>query len=67
MAGKNYYVLSELCTDEFWNGNERGKTTDTLANALTFATYQLATESAQAFMNAAGVSNIEIRQIVKPT
>jgi len=64
MAGRNYYVLSILCTDQFWTGNERSPLGD-LNSAVQYSSYEAATNAAQTFLDASRAFNIEIRQMVK--
>ena len=62
--GKNYYVLSIVCTDEFWSGNSRNPLRD-LNNAVKYSSYQEASNDVQTFMDATLAFNIEIRQMIE--
>jgi len=64
MAERNYYVLSILCTDEFWSGNSRNPLRD-LNAAVKYSSYQAALNDVQAFMDATMALNIEVRQMIQ--
>lgn len=64
MAGRNYYVLSVLCTDKFWTGDKKSPLGD-LGLAVKYLSYQSATEDVVAFKDITRISNIEIRQMIE--
>lgn len=60
MAGINYYVVSVLATDAFWDG--RGF--EALERAIKYSSYASASAAISDISSNSRISNLEIRQML---